>query len=119
MSSVTHLRTSVKTHLKPKGRTRVRPKAKGLVELYRTPEGGGYGILNLAVNGEAILYWLRKIPSDWGDGFELQKFSTFGNDVWHVHLSNEGHTCDCPSGVYRGKCKHMAALAKLREHGRI
>jgi SWIM zinc finger len=111
MATVTKLCASVKTA--------IRPKIKGLVELYRTPEGDSWGILNVAICGEATLYWVRRIGSDFGDGFELQKFSTFGNDIYHVHLSNEGHSCDCPGGTYHGRCKHMAALAKLRDHGRI
>jgi hypothetical protein len=111
MSKVTKVRASVKTASKP--------KVKGLVELYRTPEGNSWGILNLAIRGEATLYWLRRVSSDFGDGFELEKFSTFGSGAYRVYLSDEGHTCDCPTAVYRGRCKHSAALAALRDGGRI
>ena len=67
-------------------------------------------------------YSLEKIGSDFGDGFALKKHVGHPGDqceTYHVHLSNEGHACDCLGSLRWGHCKHTAAVAKLRDLGRI
>ena len=67
-------------------------------------------------------YSLEKIGSDFGDGFALTKHVGHPGDqceTYHVHLSDEGHACDCLGSLRWGHCKHTAAVAKLRDLGRI
>ena len=96
-------------------------------ELLVTPEtrDGLYAVALADPSGRSgeTLYWLRRIGSDFGDGFELTKFTPSvrgdGDEQYHVHLSNEGHTCECKGFLRWGRCKHVDALVCLREQGLI
>jgi hypothetical protein len=111
MTTLTITPVPVKAPKAPKPATR-------LVNLH-VPLGGSWGVLTISIDRAETLYYVRKIPSDFGDGFELHKFAIFGGEQYHVHLSDEGHTCDCPGGTYHGHCKHADALAALRDHGKL
>ncbi len=61
-------------------------------------------------------YSLERIGSDYGDGFRLTKHVGHPGDecdVYHVNLSDEGHTCDCKGASRHGHCKHIDAVVKL------
>ena len=67
-------------------------------------------------------YSVEKIGSDFGDGFALTKH--VGNpadqcETYHVHLSDEGHACDCMGNLRWQRCKHVDALVKCRDLGTI
>ena len=70
-------------------------------------------------------YSLTPVCSDWGDGFALTKHVGHPADqceTYHVHLSDQGHTCDCPHATYRPNtqpCKHIASVVKLRDLGQL
>ncbi len=100
--------------------TRSKPAVKRTCNLHR-------GVLTITVDGEASEYSLERIPSDFGDGFQLAKHVGSASDetpVYHVNLSDEGHLCDCKGSIYgtsrTGKaCRHVASLVALRMRGRI
>jgi len=105
------------------------PSARGK-ELSRTAglrdydPADGVGILTITVDGEATDYTVERIGSDWGDGFRLTKHVGHPQaeaSIYDVHLSDEGHTCDCPAGCYGrvDRCRHVAALVALRDAGQI
>ncbi len=108
-------------------RPRVKPAVSRLARLEGNFLWDGFGLLTLIIGGIGTDYTLERIGSDFGDGFALVKHigsSLDDCDIYHVHLSDEGHTCDCKGGTYStprtGKpCKHTAALVALREAGRI
>ena len=61
-------------------------------------------------------YSLERIGSDFGDGFRLTKHVGHPGDqceTYHVHLSDEGHACDCKGNLRWQLCKHVDALVKL------
>jgi hypothetical protein len=69
-------------------------------------------------------YHLERLATDFGEGFRLTKFDdeplSEGQDPANdVLLSPPGHTCDCRGFVRWAHCKHLAALLKLKELGRI
>jgi hypothetical protein len=64
-------------------------------------------------------YYVRPIPSDWGQAFEVEKFSTQGGDIYHVLLSPEGDSCDCKGCTRWGHCKHLDTCRELVAAGRL
>src|ERR1700685_4369311 len=63
-------------------------------------------------------YSLERIGSDFGDGFRLTKHvghPADDCDIYNVHVSNEGHTCECLGHLRHHHCKHVDAVVKLRE----
>jgi hypothetical protein len=82
---------------------------------------GGPGVLvQITVGAEANDYCVRKIPSDFGDGFEVAKVSGPERPTYHVHLSDEhGQTCECLGYLRWGSCKHTGGIAALRQAGKL
>lgn len=99
--------------------TRTRKPVRRTVRLVLEPSLAWPGILSMRVDGLENDYFVQKVPSNFGDGFRLEKFSAQGGEVYHIHLSDEGHTCDCKGHVYAGHCKHVDALAALRLANKI
>jgi hypothetical protein len=69
-------------------------------------------------------YCLKELTVDFGRGFELTKFDTEeaadGDHVYHVHLDAQlGNSCTCKGFIHRDKCKHLDALRKLIEVGKV
>lgn len=69
-------------------------------------------------------YSLERFATDFGEGFRLTKFPdeplTDGQDAANdVLLSPDGNTCDCRGFVRWAHCKHLEAVLKLHELGRI
>ncbi len=77
---------------------------------------GGSGVIRIKVvrgTKETVNdYLIQRIPSDFGDGFQMDKL--LGDEMYHVHLSNEGHQCECLGHLRWGHCKHVDALVALR-----
>jgi hypothetical protein len=79
----------------------------------------GRAALVIVQGGAETTYAVERVPSDWGEAFALEKAD---GRVYHVLMSCDSPGCDCPDGTFRGHqrpCKHYAALAALRQHGRI
>lgn len=62
-------------------------------------------------------YLLRRIPADFGKGYEIEK--RFAGEVYHLHHDHHGITCDCPGGTYKGNCRHEAILKEAIQKGLI
>jgi hypothetical protein len=62
-------------------------------------------------------YFLSRIPSDFGDGFKLEKIIPTADEpsTYCVNLSTEGHRCECKGFLRHGHCKHVDSLAALRD----
>jgi hypothetical protein len=90
-------------------------------------EGYYLGRLTVKQGGVHDAYLVRRLPADWGIGFELDKLTADGPTVYHVNLDvhagrGADHSCSCPHATYRGHvkpCRHLAALLKLRERGQL
>jgi hypothetical protein len=65
------------------------------------------------------LYDLRRIPTDFGAGFEVKKdYAPAGEGVHHVHLDRDlGDSCTCEAGVYRGQCRHLDLCREALRRG--
>ncbi len=70
---------------------------------------------------ETFTYWIDRIASDFGQAFLLEKHGngTKSNEEYHVMLEADGHSCSCPGGTYKGRCKHQDAVIKLLELGKL
>lgn len=69
---------------------------------------------------EPTYYLARRIASDWGTAFELEKQDAQGTaETYRVCLAGRDSTCDCKGHCYRGHCKHVLALQALAAHGRL
>ena len=84
---------------------------------------GKNGVLSITQDGETVPYFIDRIGSDFGDGFELTKFSGAvrgdGDERYHVHLSEEGHACECKGFLRWNRCKHVGAVVALRKAGKL
>ncbi len=86
------------------------------------PLAGGRSALILHVGKLTQGYWISEVGSAIGGrGFELEKVPTREGvkEVYHVHVSADGASCDCPGGTYHGHCKHANAIRKLMERGTL
>lgn len=75
--------------------------------------------LTIRVKGKRTDYTLERIGSDWGDGFRLTKHVGHESDecdIYDIHLSDEGHTCECLGFLRHSHCKHIDALVRLRQN---
>jgi hypothetical protein len=64
-------------------------------------------------------YAVRRIPSDFGCGFELVKLMAEEPAVYHVLLEQDGRSCDCKGHLQHGHCKHADAVLKLVQLGKL
>ena len=96
-----------------------RPKPARKIRLCLPPAPSGWGVVEITIGRKVDNYFLRRIGSDFGDGFRLEKFSGQGGESYDVHLSDQGHQCECLGFLRHGRCKHVAGLAKLRNLGKI
>jgi hypothetical protein len=86
-------------------------------------EHEGHRVLTIVMplsprRAEEKFYHLTSLPAESGCAFELRQSELCGGQVYVVRLDDFG-SCTCLG--YRGwrPCKHLAALRKLRELGRI
>src|SRR5262245_60525638 len=84
------------------------------VELLAEVESGLW-FVRITQDGKEAFYWLRRIGSDWGDGFRLQKVDAYAYGMpvleeYDLRLSNDGHYCCCLGHEHHGYCKHVDAL---------
>jgi len=111
---------SILANRSAKSKTARKPR-KGVrtVRFGLAPFEGNPGIIDITVNGQTTSYFVRNIPSDFGRGFELEKFDTQGGDKYHVLLEEDGRSCDCPGALKWGHCKHADAVLKLVHVGKL
>ena len=80
----------------PTRQRKPRPKPERHIRLCVRPDNQAPGILEIRVGKEATLYFLSEVPSDFGRGFRLEKFSVMGPETYHVSIGTDGrHTCEC------------------------
>jgi hypothetical protein len=112
-----------------------RPKRppQRLVALGAADLGGGIRLLRLTIDGEPSAYLIRKIASQWGVAFEVEKILAPRKPdepkTYHVNVDpsdpEEGdHTCECRGHLHHtprtGKpCRHVGALLALIADGRL
>jgi hypothetical protein len=70
---------------------------------------------------ESFRYVVEEIACEIGGrAFRLSKqWGVAVEETYHVRLSAEGDTCDCPGGCYAGHCKHVSALAHFVANGEL
>src|SRR5262249_24560645 len=54
---------------------------------------GSAGVVEFRQNGKLDRYLTERVPSDFGSGYLLRKMG--GEQVYHVHLTADGNTCEC------------------------
>jgi hypothetical protein len=112
MSTVTKTRTSRK------------PVARS-VRVWDDPTPTMPGIVTITAGKLATDYYLTPLPSDFGRAFQLEKFTTQGEENYHVLLNGEHSTCECKGFLKHGLCKdgrgckHIASLNALKERGKL
>src|SRR5262249_45363479 len=95
-----------------------KPQPRSLVLLTPLMETGCNGVLRISSGKLVQLYFVDRVPTDWGEGCALEKVG--GEDagaVYHIHLTDEGHTCDCPGFLRWNHCKHADGVAVLKSRG--
>jgi hypothetical protein len=112
MSTICTPRPPVKAN-KPR-----KPQPRSAAVVVPINEHGCNGVVRLTVGKLATLYFVDKVPSDFGDGVKLTKVSD-PEDAYHVHLSEEGHTCECLGFLAHSHCKHVSGLVALRLAGKV
>ena len=100
-------------------KTRKRVKPTRSVQLLLPTFGRNPGVVRIRVGKVVKDYLLQPIGSDFGDGFAMKEIGNEEAETYHVNLSNEGHLCDCKGHLKHGHCKHPAALAALRQAGKL
>jgi hypothetical protein len=101
--------TPTKTRVKPELEARLGPSVPGVFTLF------------LHRGKECSGYYLRRLPSDFGVAYGLDKFGAQGSGSYDVLLDPERshHSCEC-KGFYRwGHCWHVTGLLQLLRAGRL
>lgn len=74
------------------------------------------------VGDDAFGYGLERIASDFGTAFRLTKYEC-GKEgpqgEYDVLIDGLRSSCTCKGFTYRGHCKHVDALTKLRQLGKL
>ena len=98
-----------------------RPRPARSLALLVRPTATSAGVLRLTVGKLVTDYVVLPVPSDFGRAFRLAKVAE-PHDGYSVCIDGAGSLCDCKGhGSTRdgSPCKHVAALAKLIELGRL
>jgi hypothetical protein len=101
------------------------PRKVSTVRFGLAPFEDDPGIIDITVDGKKASYFLSRVPSDFGEAFSLEKFTTHGNEeqeVYHVLLEQDGFQCECKGHLRWGhqtRCKHIGAILKLKELGKL
>jgi hypothetical protein len=99
------------------------------IRLGLAPFGGNPGIVTITVQTgsrvpkvETTDYFLRRLPSDFGAAFSLEKFATESDgepETYHVNLCGEKSSCECKGHLRWGHCKHVSGLEALVKAGKV
>jgi hypothetical protein len=101
--------TPTKTRVKPELEARLGPSVPGVFTLF------------LHRGKECHGYYLRRLPSDFGQAFGLDKFGAQGSGSYDVLLDTERghHSCECTGFYAHGHCKHVTGLLQLWRAGKL
>jgi hypothetical protein len=85
------------------------------------PAVPGSHTLFLHRGAECHGYYLRRLPSDFGIAFGLDKFGAEGSGSYDVLLDPERghHSCECKAHYRYGYCKHVTGLLQLLRAGEL
>jgi hypothetical protein len=101
-----------------KKRESVKPE-RSIQLAVRPSEVNPFAVVVITVGKETTHYRVQAIPSDFGDGFTVEKLDQPDAEVYHVNLSVEGHTCDGKGFTRWAHCKHADGLAALRRASKL
>jgi hypothetical protein len=76
-------------------------------------------ILEITVGGNTTDYHTRRVPSDFGQAFELRRDTPEDPAVYHVLFMEDGYQCECLGFLRWGRCKHPDAVVKLVQLGKL
>jgi hypothetical protein len=74
------------------------------------------GTLRITEGKKSGVYYFRRIPADFGQGFEMAKPD---GTVYHVCLAGKKSTCECKGFGRWGHCKHLEVLEALLAKGKL
>lgn len=120
MNSLSAERPAVKPSRAPR-----KPKVKvRTVRLVQAPSPGRPGTLDIVEDGKPTCFWVRPIPHDFGQAaFLLEKYETQcrGEDdkAYNVLLAGQQSSCECLGHMRWGHCRHVEALQKLLDLGKL
>jgi hypothetical protein len=83
------------------------------------------GLVRIVEGPKSDLYTFRKIPSDYGTAYRVQKVGAVGSagqDAYHVNLSADGDSCECKGHLRHGHrtvCRHISMLKALSSRNLI
>ena len=110
----------------PRPAVKARSRPERFAQLDDRPTVDESALLTLHVAGQETDYWLRVVPSDFGEAYRLSKIVPTGDgpaelgEVYHVLFEDQfNHTCECKGFLRHGHCKHIDSLKALRDAGRL
>jgi len=124
MSSLTQPAPAVKVR-RPK---KAPAKPQRFARLDDKPTVDEPALLTLHVAGVETDYWLRLLPSDFGEAFRLMKIIPTNDgpaelgEVYDVLIEDaytSAPSCQCKGFLRWGHCKHADAIKALREQGKL
>ncbi len=84
------------------------------------------GLLQVTEGERVERYFFRRLPSDFGLAFAVEKYLPASEDAparleapYHVCLDGEATSCECRGYNRWGHCRHVCGLASLIEHGKL
>jgi hypothetical protein len=92
---------------------------KRSIRLGLAPHEAGPGLVTITCGKTVADYYLRPLASDFGQGFELEKFSHQGSETYHVNLNGRESHCECKGFLRHGHCKHIDGLQALLAAGQL
>jgi hypothetical protein len=104
--------------------SRPRKQPARSIRLALAPRNGRPGVVDITVGHETIGYFVQPMPSDFGQAFELHKFSpaVAGDadaELYRVNLDGQRSTCECKGFLRHGHCKHVDGLKALVDAGQL
>ncbi len=92
-------------------------KPKRTIELVRTPDANGIGVLAVTQRRKTKFYAFWEIPcAIGGRGFVVHQIDQ--GPVYHVRIgSTEDCSCECLGFLRHSRCKHIEGLLELNEAG--
>ncbi len=80
----------------------------------------GHAVVTLTVGKQADDYLIRRLPSDFGTAFAVEKVADPDGHSYAVCLNGNGTgTCECLGYLRHGHCKHVEGLAALVRAGKL
>ena len=92
---------------------------KRSIQLIRSTNIDGIGVLRIAVGNYSDFYTFHEIPCDIGGrGFAVHRLGL--GELYHVRVGSPSEcSCECLGFLRHGRCKHVAGLLALIGRGEI